>query len=95
MYSIGIVSFRDFYTKSLKFHIFSSSITGCSLNIVFFFEDFKIYSGLLPLSVSPLGVSVCTKWQVKQQGCSRPCRVQKNHNNLRENTIFNEIPVRE
>ena len=26
--------------------------TGCSLNIVFF-EDFKIYSGLWPLSVSP------------------------------------------
>ena len=26
--------------------------TGCSLNIVFF-EDFKIYSGLRPFSVSP------------------------------------------
>ena len=25
--------------------------TGCSLNIVFFFEDFEIYSGLWPLSV--------------------------------------------
>ena len=27
--------------------------TGCSLNIVFFFEDFKIYSGLWCLSAPP------------------------------------------
>ena len=30
---------------------------GCSLNIVFF-EDFKKYAGLWPLSRFPLGVSV-------------------------------------
>ena len=60
-----------------------------------FFEDFKIYSGPWPLSVSPRcsGVSVCTQWQVKHQRCSRSCRVQKNHNILRKDTIFNEHTV--
>ena len=32
--------------------VYAKLYTGCSLNIVFF-EDFKIYSGLWPLSVSP------------------------------------------
>ena len=45
------------------------------------------------LSWFPLSVSVCTQWQVKNQRCSRTCRVQKNHNILRKNTIFNEHPV--
>ena len=39
-----------------------------------FFEDFKIYSGLWPLSVPLGGVSVCTKWQVKHQRCRGTCR---------------------
>ena len=47
----------------------------------FFFEDFKIYSGLWPLSVSPR-FSVCTQWQVKHQRCSRKI------------TTFNEHPIR-
>ena len=47
---------------------------------------FKDNSGL---SRFPLGVS-CTQWQVKHQSCSRTCRVQKNHNILRKNKIFNE-----
>ena len=41
------------------------------------------------LSRFPLGVSVCTQ----HQRCSRTSRVQKNHNILRKNTIFNEHPV--
>ena len=45
------------------------------------------------LSRFPLVVSVCTQWQVKHQRCSITCRVQKNHNILRKNTIFNEHPV--
>ena len=46
------------------------------------------------LSQFPLGgVSVCTQWQVKHQRRSRYGRVQKNHNILRKNTIFNEHPV--
>ena len=35
-----------------------SETTGCSLNIVFFFQDCQIYSGLWPLSVSH-SLSVC------------------------------------
>ena len=45
------------------------------------------------LSRFPLGVSVCTQCQVKNQSCSRTGRVQKNHNISRKNTIFNERPV--
>ena len=41
----------------------------------------------------PLGVSLCTQWQANHQHCSRTGRVQKNHNILRKNTIFNEHPV--
>ena len=37
-------------TKNSTLHL--QKDTGCSLNIVFF-EDFKIYSELWPLSVSP------------------------------------------
>ena len=45
------------------------------------------------LSRFPLGFSVCTQWQVKHQRCSsRTCRVQKNHNILRKNTLFIEHP---
>ena len=69
----------------------AASHAGCSFNIVFF-EDFKIYSGLWPLSV-PLGVSVCTQWQVKHRRRSRTCRVKKNHYISRKNTIINEHPV--
>ena len=48
------------------------------------------------LSRFPLGVNECTQWQVKHQCCSsRTCRVQKNHNILGKNTIFNEHPVYE
>ena len=45
--------------------------------ILCFFEDFKIYIPDSGLSRFPLGVSVCTQWQVKHQRCSRTCRVQK------------------
>ena len=44
------------------------------------------------LSRFSLVVNVCTQWQVKHQRCSRTCGVQKNHNNLRKNAIFNEHP---
>ena len=51
------------------------------------------YSGLLPFSVSP-GVSVRKHTrQVEHQHCSRTGRVQKNHNILWKNKIFNEHPV--
>ena len=45
------------------------------------------------LSRFPLGVSVCTQWQVKHRRCSRIYTVQKNHNILGKNTIFIEHPV--
>ena len=45
------------------------------------------------LSRFPFGASECTQWQVKRQRCSRTWRVQKNHNILRKNTIFNEYPA--
>ena len=65
------------------------SPTGCSLNIVFFSEFFKIFRTL-----SSLGVSLCTQSrQVENQRCCRTGRVQKNHKILRQNTIFNEHPV--
>ena len=41
------------------------------------------------LSLFPLGVS----GRSKPSPCSRTCRVQKYHNILRKNTIFNEHPV--
>ena len=41
------------------------------------------------LSRFPLDVSECAQWQ----RCSRTCKVQKNHNILRKNTIINEHPV--
>ena len=47
------------------------------------------------LSLLPLGVRVCRQWQVKHQRCSRSGWVQKNHNILRKNTIFNEHPVKQ
>ena len=63
--------------------------TGCSLNIVFFFEYFKIFRTLF----SP-GVSVCKHTrQVEHQRCSRTGRVQKNPKFSGKNTIFNEHPV--
>ena len=49
--------------------------TGCSLNIVFFSEDFEIFRTLFSL-----GASVCTHTrQVEHQRCGRTGRVQKNH----------------
>ena len=65
---------------------------GCSLNIVFFSKILR-YIPDSGFSWFPLGVSVCTQWQVKHQHCSRTGIVQKNHNILRKNTIFNEHPV--
>ena len=55
----------------------------------------KIFKFILDSGLSrfPLGVSVCTQWQVEHQRCSRTGRVQKNHNIVRKNTIFNEHPV--
>ena len=50
----------------------------------FFFENFKIYSGLWPLSISSRCQCVCTQWQVKHQHCSRAFRVKKYHNILKK-----------
>ena len=59
---------------------FSHSGTGCSLNIVFYSEFFKIFRTLFSL-----GVSMCTHTrQVEHQRCSRTGRIQKNHNILRK-----------
>ena len=52
-----------------------------------FFEDFKIYSGLWPLLAFPR-----CQWLYTMAG-QTPALHQKNHNNLRKNTIFNEHPV--
>ena len=64
------------------------------MNIVFFSKILK-YSGLLTFSVFPrCARCVCIHTrQVEHQRCSRTCRVQKNHNILRKNTIFYEHPV--
>ena len=86
------------HKKTTLLHIFWFFVckpilyTGCSLNIVFFSKILKYIpdSGLYRV---PLGVSVCTQWQVKHQRCCRTCRVEKNNNILRKNTIFNEHPV--
>ena len=51
-----------------------------------FFEDFKIYSGLWPLLVSPR-----CQWVYTMAG-QTPALKQKN-DMLRKNTIFNEHPV--
>ena len=64
-----------------------SLLQGCVLS------KFLRYIPDSSLSRFPLGISVCTQWQVKHQRWSRTCRVQKNHNILRKNTIFNEHPV--
>ena len=58
--------------------------TGCSLNIVFFSELFKIFRTLFSL-----GVCVCThSRQVENQRFSRTGRVQKNRKILRKKHIL-------
>ena len=59
--------------------------TGCSLKIVFFSKILK-YIPDSDLSRFPLGVSVCTQWQVKHRHCSRTCRIQKKSQNFKEKT---------
>ena len=60
------------------------SNTGCSLNIVFFSDFWKICWTLFSL-----GVSVCThNRQVENQRCSRNGRVKKNHNIFRKKHNF-------
>ena len=56
--------------------------TGCVLNIVFFFENLKIFRTLAFLCFPPVSVCVHTR-QVENQRCSRTCRVKKNHKILR------------
>ena len=56
LYLYFICFFDYYFTFLLLFHYLSSFHylgTGCSLNIVFFSEDFMIYPGLWPLSVVP------------------------------------------
>ena len=55
--------------------------TGCSFNIVFFFQRFLniLDSGL---SLFSLGISV------ENQRCSRTGRVMKNHDNFKEKTQY-------
>ena len=78
----------------LKFYnIFAQQPTGCSLNIVFF-EDYEIYSGLWPLSVSSRCQCVYTMAGHNPALQSRTCRAQKNHNISRKNIILNEHPVK-
>ena len=58
--------------------------TGCSLNIVFFSEDFKMFWSLA-FACFP-SVFVCTHTrQVERQRCSRTGRGQKNNKILRKN----------
>ena len=59
-----------------------------------FFEDFKIFRTFAFLCFLSVSVCVCTHTrQVEQQRYSRKGRVQKIHNIVRKNTIFNEYPV--
>jgi len=80
----------------------TTKIHCCHLSYQWRYRVFIIYCGFskilnyIPdsgLSGFPLGVSVCTQWQVEHQRCSRTCRVKKKHNILQKNTIFNEHPV--
>ena len=72
-----------------RFETYIHNIQDVFVKYCVFSEDFKIF-----LSLFSLGVSVCTHTrQVEHQRCSRTFRVQKNHNILRKNTIFNEHPV--
>ena len=85
------ISITDIFSSILGLSTCPSShtTTGCSSNIVFFSEDFKIFRTLFSL-----GISVCTHTrQVENQRWSRTERVKKNHKMLRKNTIFNEHPV--
>ena len=70
-----------------------SFVEGCKMYRVFF--EYCVFANIPDSGLSrfPLGGRVCTQWQVKHQHCSRTGRVQKNHNILRENIIFNEHPV--
>ena len=68
----------------MKYFSFRVFIKYCVL-----FKSLKIFRN--PFS---LGVSVCTHTrQVEHQRCSTTAGVQKNHNILRKNTIFNKHPV--
>ena len=57
--------------------------TGCSLNIVFFSKILK-YIPDSGLTRFPLGVSVCTQWQVKPQ------RLQQNWQSSEKSQHFKE-----
>ena len=58
--------------------------TGCSLNFVFFSEDFKIFQTLAFLCSPSMSVCVHTPGRLKTSACSRTDRVQfilrKKHN---------------
>ena len=71
---------------------YNMSVTGCSSNIVFFSKDFRIFRTLVFLCFPSVSVCVHTH-RSNPSACSRTGRVQKNHNILRKNTIFNEHPV--
>ena len=51
---------------------------------MFFQRFYNIFRILASLGFPSVPGSVCTQLQVKHQGCSRICRVQKNHNILKE-----------
>ena len=62
----------------------SCSLTGCSLNIVFFSNILKY----IPVSLGFPRWCQCVYTMAGQTQA-----LQKNHNILRKNTIFNEHPV--
>ena len=66
--------------------------TGCSLNIVFFFENFKIIFRTLASLGFPALCTRTTKWQVEHQCCSRTGSVQKIHKILRKKQIIEWTP---
>ena len=84
---IAMYSVRSAYRQMAiwtDWHIlFNEWNTGCSLNIVFFFKDFRIFRTLGFLCL-PVLLCVHKTRKVEHQRCSRTGRVQKNHNILRK-----------
>ena len=75
-----------------RWNLFAKINTGCSLNIVGFFANFKIYSGLWPLSVFPPAWT--TKWQVEHQSASaKMAEFRKITTFLGKNTLYKNSRV--
>ena len=83
---------KNFLIHRSFFRIYKFSNTGCSLNIVFFFEDLKIF-GTLAFLCFP-SVSVCITHQAgRTPELQQKWQSSEKSQILRKNTIINEHPV--